>query len=281
VIDTKRVESATVWTVRRAFHPSTGKIDFLRTRAVLAGDLLVGVSHACNAKLVPSQRRKMSDAGPVLLVSSEALGLGGDPDMTVSFRKPSVDDFNATCRKVTTQLIADKGVRQLFAEPGEMRAHPLFVDPYSDLAVFGDHPDSSGTLETVRRKTDGMPVRRRPIVDVETVHVSGLTGWTTAIVRPFPGPQGPSVDLVAADNVFVDEHDVVGGCGGPVVDSNGELVGVVTVGKCSDNTWRGPLTQLCRALPPWLFERITTNQATDDHPATTQRPRRDHLHSGR
>lgn len=259
MINTKDVDAAIVWVTRRIFdRPKQGHLHFIANRAVLVGDVLVTSAHVCAGGAGRIRGIMMADNGPILSSSHEPWPLGSDPDMTVAFDRPEPADTIARMRQFPVSRLRAEGAQRLLAGPGEMRVHPLFADPYTDVAVLADHPDAPGALAAIRRERTALSLRWRPINGLEQVYVRGMGGWGRGLARRL---SGPSARLAVMDDVFRN-----GDCGGPVVDELGALVGVGNVGLTEPGETftfgQAALAQLCLALPPWILERIGESTRT-------------------
>jgi hypothetical protein len=249
VIGTEAADAATVWTIHRFVDVANKKFDLRVNKAVLVGDYLITVAHGFGGRS-RTQVRMMSDRGPLVGVRLDEFSVAGDPDMTVTLKQPDPLELHEKLTCAPLSKLRDEGARSTLAGPDEMRVHPVFADPYSDVAVLADHPDAPGTLATIRRDRAPLRIRRTPIVDGEIVHVRGERGWGRAIAAAWPGP---SAKLAVADDVLVN-----GDCGGPVLAEDGSLIGVCGVALVNDMPGafaRGLLAQLHLVLPVWLVNQ--------------------------
>lgn len=244
-------DAATVWSIRRFLGPIPEKpgksaLFYVASRTVLVeGGLLLTSAHVCGGGTNKQIMRLQTDDGPLLSVGVLPMPMGDDPDITIAIadKRPEYKPTSEPYEKLLAL-----GPQRVLAAPDEVRVHPLFADPYCDLAALADHPDARGAIESLRGKRTPLRVRRTPLKEVERVFVRGRDGWGVGVAQSIPGPSA----LLQVTETTVAEGD----CGGPVIDENGELVGICNAGPHRD-AQRGVLAQLCRALPAWIWERVT------------------------
>lgn len=205
---------------------STPARSFLtQCRGVVVGEFIVTIGEVTTKPEDDVQVCPMP-GGERLLVHDRPRPLGGDPRVWVCHRR--VDGSQ-------------------FVDADELRVRPYFQDAYSGLSVLGVDPrEERGMLWAMRH--GGMRVRTKPLREGETVLVARHERPPVrAIARSYPGPLA---ELAYETNPETDHGD----CGSPIMDENGELVGVVQAALNEERV--GVVAELCKALPGWIVQRI-------------------------
>lgn len=149
----------------------------------------------------------------------------------------------------------------------EFNVAPIAVDHMADLAVLGDldnqeFPDDCEAFDTWREKTK--PVLLNTLV-LQTrqslrVHILSHRGdWITGKVTRYGLPDQPPGGRIG---IKTDVEIPSGTSGGPVVDDNGHLVGVVSNSQKGGGTGQLPIVSL--ALPRWIWFRIDAAQKKEE-----------------
>lgn len=162
----------------------------------------------------------------------------------------------------------DMAVRAPFFEDiqtskGKIRATPYLVEPVSDIAVLGcldgqvheeaeDYERICGSIEPVPVCTENYEIDKPFDVFIYTHEKKWLR--VKAICQdPLWG------EWIHAGTITTRHRDVLKGgtSGGPIVNEDGELLGVVSQGVLS-----GKHAWVCKALPVWIIPEITHNKGS-------------------
>jgi S1-C subfamily serine protease len=134
---------------------------------------------------------------------------------------------------------------------------PVAADPLSDIAVLGapdnqEFSDEADTFEEWCEKTEPVPVSmtvprvRRP----QPIGILSHTGdWIEGTLARFSNNGGSATIKTTADRILG------GTSGGPVVDHQGRLLGVV-----SNGSEMGSVPLVCLALPHWVLMQVSRAQ---------------------
>lgn len=262
-------DAATCWVVRRYYVRVPGALDVrfgFNHGVMLPNGLIVTTAHALAGEALHmgwearaatcgmpvgwqamAGRRKMpvGQAPEVMLISvfTNALDLGSDPEVTVAIERPPL----APTPMPAGPEIKKRGLR-ILQDRSEFRAHPIFCEPYSDVALLGEHEGKRGSLDGIRDALRPMPVRRRMLERGEKLHMrSGEHGWLTAVV------EASSLTPNAVLRVEGTKAFSPGDCGLPIIDQCGELVGVVAYAPKVAHDRGALVAQLFASLPAWVF----------------------------
>jgi S1-C subfamily serine protease len=134
------------------------------------------------------------------------------------------------------------------------------ADPVSDIAVLGE-PDNqvftedADAFEAFREATTGLLVsaddfdREVPF----SVHILSHQGeWIRARATRY------GLDPIPGSSVFLKAESSIeaGTSGGPIVDEDGRLIGIVSVASGGEETRSGSAPRPHLALPVWVWRRI-------------------------
>jgi S1-C subfamily serine protease len=138
------------------------------------------------------------------------------------------------------------------------------AEPLTDIAVLGPCgnqvlPDDAEALEEFAAETPAVPLlTRRPELgkSMPALVRTHTRGWATGTVTRYGVPWLPPGGTVY---IQTDTPIKGGASGGPVVDSHGRLIGVVswTGAGAKDGTYSGAIPLAYFALPRWLADQIT------------------------
>jgi S1-C subfamily serine protease len=149
---------------------------------------------------------------------------------------------------------------------GRLRARPLAADPLSDMAVLGplddqEFKDDFDKFEIWCEATEGVPLVIRLPWPGRSLDVHVLTHkdrWIAAKITNYRyGVAGSRIAMEANDQIEG------GTSGGPVIDSNGELVGVVSsFNEAQEGRKCNGAVPVARwALPHWVLMSIAKKAA--------------------
>jgi len=140
----------------------------------------------------------------------------------------------------------------------EFRLSVYAVEPVADLAVLGapDNqaiPDDASAFEEFVEATEAVPVCDRDFGADAAVPVRVLThhgAWT----------EGTASDATDGCGWLLPQAKIEAGTsGGPVMDGDGQLVGVISH-SCETPPFDGRMPRPHRALPAWVWQRVLAAQ---------------------
>jgi V8-like Glu-specific endopeptidase len=146
------------------------------------------------------------------------------------------------------------------AKGEKMQVAPLVIESCSDVAVLGAldgqtyPPKMVEPFEAFCNRTKSVPLCRRRISGFPAefrVHIrTHKKDWITGKATIFRDRQ-PSISIETAENIEG------GTSGGPIVNDEGELVGVVSTASTSGGELKTGSCPFARwALPAWIYHRI-------------------------
>ncbi len=135
--------------------------------------------------------------------------------------------------------------------PPTIAAECLFVDPIADLAVLGA-PNQELLTEDMDYEE---LIENRPRLSLEYV-TEGNRGWLLTLDGNW---QGCTAEVVPrGDRMFIDGVPIAGTMGGsPILNANGNAVGVVSRSQAIGASITGPHPVLLVTLPGWLLPADT------------------------
>jgi S1-C subfamily serine protease len=145
----------------------------------------------------------------------------------------------------------------------KFRLQPWFADVVSDMGALGETDEDWESFEEWREKVKAVPIRSwkpvpwaPPMSEPESlaVHVLSHEGtWISGKVTNYSNRPNASISLET-------DQPIKGGTsGGPVVDDDGLLVGVISWSSGQE----GSIPVACLSLPPWVLLQATTVDTTE------------------
>jgi S1-C subfamily serine protease len=150
-----------------------------------------------------------------------------------------------------------------YRDGGNFQAELVAADPVADIAVLAQadsqqFEDDAVAFEKFANAVTSVPLWIGTPPEREFIPVLLLTHkgtWTTGVVTQNRSPGRPPGSSLCLDT----DSPVLGGTsGGPVVDLDGRLIGVVSrsTRRAEGGTYPGMIPLACLALPRWVADRV-------------------------